>query len=155
MHLEKNPTYACTFKVQRKEINVVKVRFTMKYSSRKLSIFKVITTACNFWRQITGSFQVMSGNILFLGNKIFEIPPFFQAQPGDLGKKVHACSLRFSALKDWQGGQMPRSRPGGLGHMGNAENLIDAAALNRINLPWGRRIHRVFPLSGGRSRANS
>ena len=40
----------------------------------------------------------MSGNILFLGNKIFEIPPFFQTRPGDLGKKVHACSLRFSAL---------------------------------------------------------
>ena len=41
----------------------------------------------------------MSGNVLFLGNKIFEIPPFFQTRPGDLGKKVHACSLRFSALK--------------------------------------------------------
>ena len=41
----------------------------------------------------------MSGNILFLGNKIFEIPPFFETRPGDLGKKVHACSLRFSALK--------------------------------------------------------
>ena len=41
----------------------------------------------------------MSGNILFLGNKIFEIPPFFEARPGDLGKKVHACLLRFSALK--------------------------------------------------------
>ena len=40
----------------------------------------------------------MSGNILFLGNKIFEIPPFFQTRPGDLGQKVHACSLRFSAL---------------------------------------------------------
>ena len=40
----------------------------------------------------------MSGNILFLGNKIFEIPPFFQTRPGDLGEKVHACSLRFSAL---------------------------------------------------------
>ena len=39
----------------------------------------------------------MSGNILFLGNKIFEIPPFFQTRPGDLGKQVH--SLRFSALK--------------------------------------------------------
>ena len=46
----------------------------------------------------------MSGNILFLGDKIFEIPPFFQTRPGDLGKKVHACSLRFSALK-------VRSRP--------------------------------------------
>ena len=41
----------------------------------------------------------MSGNILFLGNKLFEIPPFFQTRPGDLGKKVRACSLRFSALK--------------------------------------------------------
>ena len=41
----------------------------------------------------------MSGNILFLGNKIFEIPPFFQTRPGDLSEKVHACSLRFSALK--------------------------------------------------------
>ena len=92
-------TYACTFPVQRKEIDVVKVRFTMKYSWRKLSNDKVITTACIFWRPIACSFQVMSGNILFLGNKIFEIPPFFQTRPGDLGKKVHACSLRFSALK--------------------------------------------------------
>ena len=71
----------------------------MRYSSRKLSNDKVITTACNFWRQVACSFQVMSGNILFLGSKIFEIPPFFQTRPGDLGKKVHACSLRFSALK--------------------------------------------------------
>ena len=45
----------------------------------------------------------MSGNILFLGNKIFEIPPFFQTRPGDLGEKVHACSLRFSALKPYIG----------------------------------------------------
>ena len=99
MHLEKTRTYACTFPVQRKEINVVKVRFTMRYSSRKLSNDKVITTACNFWRQIACSFQVMSGNILFLGKKSFEIPPFFQTRPGDLGRKVHACSLHFSALK--------------------------------------------------------
>ena len=99
MHLEKNRTYACTFPVQRKEINVVKVHFTMGYSSRKLSNDKVITTACNFRRQIACSFQVMSLDFLFLGNKIFEIPPFFQTWPGDLGKKVHACSLRFSALK--------------------------------------------------------
>ena len=80
-------------------INVVKVRFTMRFSSRKLSNDKVITPACYFWRQIACSFQVVSGNILFLGNKRFEIPPFFQTRPGDLGKKVHACSLRFSALK--------------------------------------------------------
>ena len=98
MHLEKNRTYACTFPVQRKEINVVKVRFTMRYSSRKLSHEKVITTACNFWRQIACSFLVKSGNVLLLGKKIFEIPPIFQTRPGDLGKKVHACSLRFSAL---------------------------------------------------------
>ena len=45
----------------------------------------------------------MSGNILFLGNEVFEIPPFFQTWPGDLGKKVHACSLRFSALKCGRG----------------------------------------------------
>ena len=43
----------------------------------------------------------MSGNLLFLGNKIFAIPPFFQTRPGDLGEKVHSCSLRFSALKVW------------------------------------------------------
>ena len=96
MHLEKNRTYACTFPVQRKEINVVnKVRFTMRYSSRKLSNDKVITTACNFWRQIACSFQVMSGNILSLGNKIFEIPPFFQARPGDLGKKSSGMLITF------------------------------------------------------------
>ena len=70
----------------------------MRYSSRKFTNDKVITTACNFWRQIACSFQVMSGNILFLGNKIFEIPPFFQTRPGDLGENVRACSLRFSAL---------------------------------------------------------
>ena len=99
MHLEKTRTYACTFPVQRKEINVVKVRFTMRYSSRKLSHEKVITTACNFWRQIACSFQVKSRNVLLSGKKSFEILPFFQTQPGDLGKKVHACSLRFSSLK--------------------------------------------------------
>ena len=55
----------------------------MRYSSKKLSNDKVITTACNFSRQIACSFPVMNGN---------------QTRPGDLGKKVHACSLRFSAL---------------------------------------------------------
>ena len=103
MHLEKNRTYACTFPVQRKEINVVKVRFTMRYSSRKLSNDKVITTACNFSRQIACSFQVMSGNIIFLGKKMFENQPFFQTWPGDLGRKVHTCPLRFSALNTLTG----------------------------------------------------
>ena len=42
----------------RKLVNVVKVRFTMMYSSRKLNNKKVITTACNFWRQIACSSQV-------------------------------------------------------------------------------------------------
>ena len=42
----------------RKLVNVVKVRFTMMYSSRKLNNKKVITTACNFWRQTACSFQV-------------------------------------------------------------------------------------------------
>ena len=97
-HLEKKRTYACTFPVQRKEINVVKVRFTMRYSSRKLSHEKLITTAFNFWRQIACSFLVKSGSVLLLGKIFFEIPPIFQTRPGDLGKKVHACSLRFSAL---------------------------------------------------------
>ena len=31
--------------------------------------------------------------------KHFEIPLFSRTLPGDLGKKVHACSLRFSAVK--------------------------------------------------------
>ena len=56
IHLEKNRTYPTTFPVQRKEINaVVKALFTMTYSSRKLNN-GVITTARNFWRQITCSF---------------------------------------------------------------------------------------------------
>ena len=96
-HLEKNRTYACTFPVQRKEINFVKVRFTMRYSSRKLSNEEAITTVCNLWRQIACSFQVKSGNVLLSGKKIFEISPFFNTWPGDLGKKVHAYSLRFSS----------------------------------------------------------
>ena len=41
----------------------------------------------------------MSRKILILGKKIFQIPPFSQTRPGDLGKKVHAYSLRCSALK--------------------------------------------------------
>ena len=87
VNASRKKTYACTFSVQRKEINDVKVRFTMSYSSRKLINYKVTTTACNFWRQIAYSFQVMSGNILFLGNKIFEIPPFFKPGQGIWAKK--------------------------------------------------------------------
>ena len=42
----------------RKLVNVVKVRFTIIYCSRKLNNKKVITTARNLWRQISCSFQV-------------------------------------------------------------------------------------------------
>ena len=42
----------------RKLVNVVKVRFTMVSSSRKWNNNKVITTACNFCRQIACSFKV-------------------------------------------------------------------------------------------------
>ena len=42
----------------RKLVNVVKVRFALMLSSRKLNNKRVITTACNFWRQIACSFQV-------------------------------------------------------------------------------------------------
>ena len=43
----------------RKLVNVVTVRFTMMYSSRKLNNNKkVITTDCNLWRQIACFFQV-------------------------------------------------------------------------------------------------
>ena len=93
MHLEKTRTYACTFLVQRKEINVVKVSFAMRYSSRKLSHEKVINKACNFWRQIACYFQVKSGNVLLLGKKSFEIKSrqFFKPGQGIWAKKfTHA-----------------------------------------------------------------
>ena len=55
-------SYARTFSVKRKEINFVKVRlYTMMYSSRKLNNKKVITIACNFWRQIACCLQVYGG----------------------------------------------------------------------------------------------
>ena len=44
-------SYARTFSVKRKEINFVKVRlYTMMYSSRKLNNKKVITIACNSFK---------------------------------------------------------------------------------------------------------
>ena len=48
----------------------------------------------------------LSVNILFLGKKIFKSPPFFQT-----GQKLHACSLRFSALNCSRslGAKQPRS----------------------------------------------
>ena len=96
----KNRTYVCTFPVQCKEIKVVKVRFTMRYSSRKLNNEKVITTTCNFRRQIACTYQVTNGNISYLGKKKYlKSRHFFKPGQGILVKKVHACSSRFSALK--------------------------------------------------------
>ena len=65
----------------RKSVNVVKVRFTMMYSSRKLNNKKVITTACNFWRQIACSSQVYGRTNHFCAKStrktLFWISPFF------------------------------------------------------------------------------
>ena len=64
----------------RKLINVVEVRFTMRYSSRKLNNKKVITTACNFWRQIARSFQVYGRTNHFCAkskNSVLNFPLFF------------------------------------------------------------------------------
>ena len=84
------------------EINVVKVRFSMRYSSRTFSNKKFINH----------SLQLLNTNCLFfpgyewthfmIRQKIFEIPPFFQTRPGDLGKNAHACTLRFSAPEGWR-----------------------------------------------------
>ena len=109
--LKKNRTYACTFPVQRKEMNVVKVRFTMRYSSRKLSNGKVITTACNFWRQIACSFQVMSRNILILGKKKYlKSPHFLKPGQGIWAKKFTHAHYCFSALKRTTCSIQPRSQ---------------------------------------------
>ena len=47
----------------RKLVNVVKVSFTMMYSSRKWNNKKVITTACNFWRQIACSIVLLNVHV--------------------------------------------------------------------------------------------
>ena len=61
------------------------------------------------WEGYNHSFQLLKTNFLFcpgydenvslLGENIFEIPPFFQTRPRDLGKKGYACSLRFPPSK--------------------------------------------------------
>ena len=73
----------------RKLVNAVKVRFTMMYSSRKLNNKKVITTACNFWRQIACSFQVY-GRTSRLEKLCFEFPAFFHLTNID----VTSCFFR-------------------------------------------------------------
>ena len=89
-------TYACTFPVQRKEINVVKVRFTKRYSSRKLNNKKVITTTCNFWRQIAFSFQIMSGNVMIMiRQKNIWNPAIFSNPTRGSGKKSSRLLITF------------------------------------------------------------
>ena len=94
MHLEKNLTYACIFPVQRKEINVVKVRFTMRYSSGKLSNDKVITTACIFWRPIACSFQVEWKHFIFRQQNIWN-PAIFSNPVRGSGQKSSRMLITF------------------------------------------------------------
>ena len=87
-------THAHLQYISRKLVNVVKARFTMMYSSRKLYNRKVITTACNFWRQISCSFQVY-GRTIHFGAKstrklCFEFPTFFHLTNID----VTSCFFR-------------------------------------------------------------
>ena len=89
MHLGKSRIHACTFRVERKEINVVKVRFTKVITYYSLQLLK---TNCLY-------FPGYKWKRYFIRQKnIFIIPKLFQTRPGDLGKKVHACTLRFSTL---------------------------------------------------------
>ena len=86
----------------RKLVNVVKVSFTMMYSSRKLNNKKVITTACNFWRQIACSFKFYGRTNHFCAKStrktLFEFPAFFHLTNID----VTSCIFRqfFRPLYD-------------------------------------------------------
>ena len=103
MHLEKKRTYPCTFPVQRTEINVAKVRFTMSYSSTKLSNEMVITTASNFWRQIASSFLVKSGKVLLLGKKKNGNPAIFLNLARGSGQKSSGMLITFFRPEMWKG----------------------------------------------------
>ena len=71
-----------------------------RYSSRKLSNGKVITTACNIWRQIACSFQVMSRNILILGKKKYlKSPHFLKPGQGIWAKKFTHTQYVFPPWK--------------------------------------------------------
>ena len=58
MHLEKIEPTQEHFKYTARKLMLLKSVLLMTYSSRKLSNKKVITKACNVWRQIACSFQV-------------------------------------------------------------------------------------------------
>ena len=97
-HLEKNRTYVRTFPVLRKEINLVKVRLTVRYSSRKLSN-EVITTACNFWGQIACSFQVELKHFIFRQKNIWNPAIFFKSGQGIWAKKFTHAHYVFQPWK--------------------------------------------------------
>ena len=104
MHLEKNRTYARTFPVN-SIVNVVKVRFTMMYSSRKLNNKKVITTACNFWRQTACSFQVCGRTNHFCTKSarktLFWISRFFSPDQ-HWRHKLFFPTIFATALRRWK-----------------------------------------------------
>ena len=93
----------------RKLVNVVKVRFTMMYSSRKLNNKKVITTAYNFWRQIQllvfSRFMAAQTTIISAPSRLdkhwVEFPAFFHLTNID----VTSCFCRqfFRALYEDKG----------------------------------------------------
>ena len=64
---------------------------SMMYSSRKLNNKKVITTACNFWRQIACSFYGRTNHFSSRLEKLcFEFPAFFHLTNTD----VTSCFFR-------------------------------------------------------------
>ena len=89
----------------------------------------------------------MSENILFLGKKSFEIPPFFQTRPGDLGKKFHACTLRFSALNA-RGVMTPFSRRARYAKTTGDESDPDLSSASECNLPSAHDQSEALPRSG-------
>ena len=131
MYLEKIGSTHAHFQHNARKLISLKSVSTIRSSSRKLSNEKVMTTACNVWRQIACSFWVKRGNVLLL-SKIFEIPPFFQTRPGYLGKKEYACLLRFSALKSQVGGNL----------LSQIAKMADRSFADRVVLPVTAAIYR-------------
>ena len=95
MHHEKNRTYARTFPVQRKEINVVKVRFIMMYSSRKFYIYIIRRLkpqlAINFEEKllVLSRFMAAQTTIISAPSRLekhcfSQFPPFFHLTNTDV-----------------------------------------------------------------------
>ena len=141
MHLEKNQTYASTFAVQPKEINVFKVRFTMMYSSRKLNNNKFITTACNCCRQIACPFQFYVGTnhhdnfcAKSIRKTLFWISRFFHQTNSDVTNCF--CRQFFRPFYEDKGQKIVIS---------NCKYLRDAcfnwAEIHRIFMPYSPDFH--------------